>query len=497
MNGESFPLIPKPVFEYKVGEFFEFSKNLTIYFEKEFEGVAKYLQKILSDTIGLEIPFVKDKREENQIIIVKNDDPYLPFEGYVVNIGTGCFYISGISPEGVFYGIQTLRQLLVKNENGSWEIPNLIIRDYPRFSWRGFMLDEARHFMGKEIVKHLLDLMALHKLNKFHWHLVDDQGWRVEIKKYPKLIEIGSKRKIKTKRGEKPLPDNEQLYGGFYTQEDIKEIIAYAKDRFIEIIPEIELPGHSSSAIASYPELSCTGKQIDVPTKWGILSNIYCAGKKNVYKFLEDVLSEIADLFPSEIIHVGGDEVLKKNWKKCPDCQAKMQKENMQHMNELHVYMTNHFTKFLKKKGKIVMGWGQILDPKLTDDVICQFWLGKKDEVYNHLRKGGKMVSSDMLHTYLDYPYFLISLKKAYNFDPILKNLDDEFHENILGLEAPLWTERVSNLNRLYYQVFPRLTAYAETAWSIIERKNFKAFMKRLSVFSEFLEEQGVSDAMK
>ncbi len=496
MNFEPLQIIPRPVLEIKIGGFLPIKKGITIYAEKEFMNVGIYLQKILTDTIGLEIPIVKKRKEENQIIIIKNNDEHLPFEGYVVNIGSGCLYVSAISPEGVFYGIQTIRQLFVK-DNNSWKIPNVVIRDYPRFSWRGFMLDEARHFMGKKIVKHLLDLMALHKLNKFHWHLVDDQGWRIEIKKYPKLINIGSKRKIRTKRGEEPLPDNNQLYGGFYTQEDIKEIIAYAQERFIEIIPEIELPGHSSAAIASYPELGCLENQIDVPTKWGILSNIYCSGKKGVYKFLENVLSEVVELFPSKIIHIGGDEVFKKNWKKCPDCQDKMQKENMLHVKELHVYMTNHFAKFLKKKGKTLMGWGQILDSKLTEEVICQFWLGKKDEVLNHLRNGGKMVSSDMLNTYLDYPYYLISLKKAYNFDPILKNLEDEFHNNILGLEAPLWTERVTNLNRLHYQVFPRLTAFAETAWSLKERKNFKCFMKRLGVFSKLLEKSGVTDAMK
>ncbi|NHJ48930.1 MAG: beta-N-acetylhexosaminidase [Asgard group archaeon] len=492
MNVEELPIIPLPILEIRCGGNYTITKDLTIYSEEKFSKLAQYLQKILSAKIGWKVPIIKKQTDQDQIVIIENDDAHLPFEGYVVNNGLDCLYISGVSPNGIFYGIQTLRQIIKKDENGSWVIPNVIVRDYPRFGWRGFMLDEARHFMGKEVVKKLLDLMALHKLNKFHWHLVDDQGWRIEIKKYPKLTSIGSKREIKAKRGEQPISENEPMYGGFYTQEDIKEIVAYAKERFIEVIPEIELPGHSSSAVASYPELSCSGKQIDVPTYWGILSNLYCPGKKNVYKFLENVLSEIIKLFLSNIVHVGGDEVFKKNWRKCPDCQALMKKEGMQHVKELHVHMTNHFVKFLKKKGKTLMGWGQILDPKLEGDVICQFWLGKKKETYEHLRKDGKVVSSQMLHTYLDYPYSLISLKKAYEFEPIFPDLENDFHENFLGLEAPLWTERVVTLERLFYQAFPRLTAYAETGWTVKERKNYKRFLKRLLVFSKFLEEEGI-----
>jgi hexosaminidase len=497
MNVEELPIIPKPVLVIKTGGYYKIAKELTIYSEGKFTKLADYLQKILSDKLGWKVPIVKDQREQDQILIIENDDAHLPVEGYVVNNGLDCIYISGVSSNGIFYGIQTLRQLIIKDESDEWVIPNVIVRDYPRFSWRGFMLDEARHFMGKEIVKKLLDLMAMHKLNKFHWHLVDDQGWRIEIKRYPKLTTIGSKRKIKAKRGEKPISEDEQLYGGFYSQEDIKEIVAYAKDRYIEIIPEIDIPGHSSSAIASYPELSCFGKEIEVPTKWGILSNVLCPGKKKVYSFMKNVLSKIIDLFPSDIIHIGGDEVFKKNWKKCPDCKSLMEKENMHHVKELHVYMTNHFAKYLKKKRKTLMGWGQILDPKLTEDVISQFWLGKKKETYKHLRNGGKVVSSKMLQTYLDYPYWLISLKKSYEFEPIFPDLENEYHENILGLEAPLWTERVVTLDRIYYQIFPRLTAHAETGWTVKERKNYKSFMKRFLVFSKLLEEEGVILATK
>jgi len=485
------PLIPKPiVVNVTVGDY-HFSEDMEIYVEQRFRKVGQYLQELLEKVVGTTIPLVKTRKNKRQISLERNDDPHLPAEGYVLNNVTDVLTISSSSAQGIFYGIQTMRQLLTK-EDGSWQLPKVIIRDYPRFSWRGFMLDEARHFMGKKVVKQLLDVMAFLKLNKFHWHLVDDQGWRIEIKRYPKLTEVGSKRKLIARRGEKPLEESPTTYGGFYTQEEIKEIVAYAQERFIEVIPEIEIPGHSSAAIAAYPELSCSEKPIKVPTRWGIFKNIYCAGKERVYQFLKNVLTEILTLFPSKFIHIGGDEVIKTPWRSCVVCQRKIIEEQLESVDDLQPFMTNYFAAFLRKNKRQLMGWSQILHPRLKEKVLCQHWFGNKDQVMKFLREGGKVVSSEMLSTYLDYPYTLIPLKKAYKFEPIPSELEEEFTQNIIGLEAPLWTERVSTFKRLCYQAFPRLVAYAETAWTPKTQKNYARFLQRLEPIMKILQTMGI-----
>ncbi|MHA1630383.1 MAG: beta-N-acetylhexosaminidase [Candidatus Heimdallarchaeota archaeon] len=485
------PLIPKPVVVNQTVGLHIVDDDVAIFAERQFDKMAKYLQEIFTEHFKIKTTITNARKSRQQILLERNDDPYLPEDGYVINNVSNVIHISSPTPQGIFYGIQTLRQLM-SEEDGSWVLPKVIIRDYPRFSWRGFMLDEARHFMGKDVVKRLLEVMAFLKLNKFHWHLVDDQGWRIEIKRYPKLVEIGSRRKVVRKRGEQPLEGEPEVYGGHYSQEDIQEIVAFGQERFIDIIPEIEIPGHSSAAIAAYPKLSCKKTQSRVPIRWGIFKNIYCAGEKETYTFLENVLQEIMSLFPAKQVHIGGDEVLTANWKNCPACQKKIQEEGLEGVDDLQPFMTNYFAKFLKKNDRQLMGWSQIIHPKIPGDVLCQHWFGNKEEVMKFLRRGGKVVSSEMLSTYLDYPYALISLKKAYEFDPVPAKLEEEYVTNILGIEAPLWTERVPNQKRLYYQVFPRLLAYAETAWTPEAQKNYKRFLKRLPAIMEKLEKLGV-----
>ncbi|MHA1211109.1 MAG: beta-N-acetylhexosaminidase [Candidatus Heimdallarchaeota archaeon] len=503
MNGskkEILSLIPKPIVVNRIVGFFNISEDFKIYSDTKLLKSAKYIQGIFFEKIGWEIPIVKDRGKDNFLSLELIETENLPYDGYHIKVDLDEIYISAKQPIGIFYGMQTLRQLLIKEESNkgriTWKMPCVIIKDYPRFEWRGFMLDEARHFMGKEIVKHLLDLMAYHKLNKFHWHLVDDQGWRIEINKYPKLTEIGSKRKLVEKRDEKALTEDSSMYGGFYTQEDIKEIVAYATDLFIEVIPEIEMPGHCSATLAAYPELSCTGGPFEVPTRWGIFKEVYCPGKDNVYEFLENVLEEVLEMFPSEIIHIGGDEVFKARWKRCPDCKTKMAKEKLSSVKELQPHLTNYFAKYLASKGRRLMGWNQILNDDLLESAVNQFWVGKRKRTLSHLRKGRKTVMTNYLQTYLDHPYKIISLKKAYEFEPIPDDLELEYHSNVLGLEAPLWTERVVSLERLHYQVFPRLTAYAETAWTPNAQKNFKRFIARLIGFMKQLEDFGVKNTL-
>ncbi|MBN1330563.1 MAG: beta-N-acetylhexosaminidase [Candidatus Heimdallarchaeota archaeon] len=498
------PLIPKPIVVNVIPCTFQFTKDLKIFVINELENIGKQLQTYLSAKVGWKIPLVKKKDTEKLIVLEYNDDLTLPREGYHIKADEESIYITGVHAQGIFYGTQTLKQLMVlKDENKEddkekiWEMPCVLIRDYPRFKWRGFMLDEARHFMGVKAVKRILDLMCFHKLNVFHWHLVDDQGWRIEIKKYPKLTEISSKRKLVAKREEQPFDENKTIYGGFYSQEEIKEILTYAQERFIEVVPEIEMPGHCVATLVAYPELGCVNGPTAVPTRWGIFKDVYCPGKEHVYEFLKNVLKEIMELFPSKLIHIGGDEVIKARWRKCFDCQAKIKKENLSNVKELQTYLTNYFAKYLESKSWHLIGWNQILDENLSNNAISQYWFGKKKTLLYYLRKGRKTIMSNYLHTYLDHPYRIISVKKAYEFEPIPNKLEHEFHKYILGLEAPLWTERITSLERLDYQVFPRLTAYAETAWTPKAQKNFKSFFARLVNFSKQLDNEfGVQNSL-
>ena len=378
-------IIPEPV-EIREGKgIFEITKKTSLYADNGLKEVREYLQKLFLPASGWSIPSTAKADEEHSIKLSLNvDAPKIGEEGYILKSNEKEILIKAKTPTGVFYGIQTLRQLLPKEiesqnaiSNMKWLVPCITVKDYPRFKWRGFMLDEARHFMGSEVVKKLLDLMALHKLNKFHWHLVDDQGWRIQIDKYPKLTEIGSKRELKPKRGEIENTEEENIYGGFYAKEEIREIITYAKERFIEVIPEIEMPGHSSSAFAAYPELSCSGGPFEVPTRWGIFADVYCPGNEQVYEFLKDVIDEVIELFPSKIIHIGGDEVPKIRWRSCPKCREKMKKEGISKVKDLQVLLTNYFATYLESKGRRLMGWNQILDENLAKNAISQYWFGK------------------------------------------------------------------------------------------------------------------------
>ena len=496
-------IIPEPV-EVKEGKgTFEMTKKTSLYAEKGLNGISEYLQKLLLPALGWSIPITSKANDENSIKLSLNDDtPEIGEEGYILESNEKGISIEAKTPTGVFYGIQTLRQLLPKEieshkavRNMKWLVPCITVKDYPRFKWRGFMLDEARHFMGSEVVKKMLELMALHKLNKFHWHLVDDQGWRIKIDKYPKLTEIGSKRELKPKRGEIQNTEEANVYGGFYTKEEIKEIIVYAKERFIEVIPEIEMPGHSSSALAAYPELSCSGGPFVVPTRWGIFADVYCPGNELVYEFLKDVIDEVIELFPSKIIHIGGDEVPKIRWRFCPKCREKMKKEGKSKVKDLQVLLTNYFAKYLESKGRRLMGWNQILDENLAKNAISQYWLGKVKETIAHIKNGRDTVMTRYLWTYLDHPYKIISLQRAYKYEPIPKKLEEKYHNHVLGLEAPLWTERIPNEQRLYWQAFPRLTAFAETGWTPKKSKNYKKFKEKMEFFLKRLDILGINYA--
>jgi len=499
-------IIPGPVLlKISTGKFI-LTEGTRIYSDKELLKVSEYLKNFLLPATGNNL-IIKERKEKignDSSINLKltDNEGKLGFEGYTIEISPKEINITAPYPVGIFYGIQTLRLLLppeiennAKVEGIEWQIACLKLEDFPRFSWRGYMLDEARHFHGKDVVKKMLDLMALLKLNKFHWHLTDDQGWRIEIKKYPKLIEIGSKRE-ETQEGSRFSKKRDGLsHSGYYTQEDIQEIIEYAKDRFIQIIPEIDIPGHTRAALASYPDLSCKGYPFRVSTHWGFHKDVMCVGKEEVFEFLQNVLKEIIDLFPANIIHIGGDEVLKERWKSCPDCQLRLKNEGLKNEKELQLYFTNRIIAFLTNLKQKTVIWNDALKKNLGGRPICQYWFRGKKEVLEYLKNGGDVIISDFKYTYLDHSYSFTPLKLAYKFDPIPKKLEEKYHKHVLGLEAPMWGEYTPNIKRLEWQTFPRLIVFAEIGWTPQLKKNFNSFKERLDTFLKRFDLLGINYA--
>ncbi len=462
---------------------------------------ADYLRGLLGSSTGFLLRIQTGGLVAKNVIRLHLDPGLarLGREGYRLEVRPDVIIIKAPGTAGVFYGIQTLRQLFpVEIEERcpvlgfEWQVPCVLIEDKPRFAWRGFMLDEGRHFQGKETMLLTLDLMALQKMNVLHWHLTEDQGWRIEIKKYPKLTEVGSRRAgtSKTILGKQHdgIP-----HSGFYNQDEIRKIVAYAAERCIMIVPEIEMPGHSLAALASYPELSCTGRPFEVATHFGIFPDIFCAGKDTVFTFLQEVLDEILELFPSPYIHIGGDEAPKKRWKECPDCQRRIREEGLKNEHSLQVYFTNRIAAYLDSKGRHVMGWNEILQDGLAKGAVVQFWARGRERLLAAIRTEKRaVVMSTYLDTYLDHSHNLMPLSRAYRYEPVPAGVDVNDVNSLLGLEFPLWSEWVPNRARLDYQAYPRLTAMAETGWTLKDKKDFKDFRRRLEKFLGRLSRLGV-----
>lgn len=410
--------------------------------------------------------------------------------------------------KGIFYAFQTLIQLLpVPSPKSQLQIPLIAITDHPRFSYRGMHLDVCRHFFDVSFVKKYIDYLALHKLNTFHWHLTEDQGWRIEIKKYPKLTSIGAYRNG-TIIGRYPGKGNDgKRYGGYYTQEEIKEVVKYAADRYITIIPEIELPGHSSAAIAAYNELSCfpeeptvkyfpkqcrwsgdsTGKQVQ--QTWGVFDDVYCAGKESTFKFLENVMDEVIALFPSKYIHVGGDESPKQNWKRCPNCQKRIKDNNLKDEHELQSYFIQRMEKYLNSKGKTLIGWDEILEGGLAPNAVVMSWRGEDGGIAAAKQKH-PVIMSPTNPVYFDYTQTKNEdsvtiggynpIEKVYAYEPVPKELNAEEAKYILGAQANVWSEYMTSMSKLEYMIFPRMSALSEVLWSPKEKRNWNDFEKRL-----------------
>ena len=492
-------IIPEPVkISISTGKFI-LTNNTKILTDKNLLHVSEFLKNLILPATGInliikefdEITTVNENSIKFQLIEGNNK---IGSEGYFLSITPKNIKISALTPAGIFYGIQTIRQLLPPEiesnkiiNNVEWKIPCLEVEDFPRLSWRGYMLDEARFFYGKDEIKRLLDLMALFKMNIFHWHLTDDQGWRIKIIKYPKLTEIGSKREESQIGGYFSRKKDGIPHSGYYSTEDIQEIVIYAKERFITIIPEIDMPGHTRAALASYPNLSCKGYPFKVSPYWGIHKDVLCIGKEGVFEFAQDVLNEIINLFPSRIIHIGGDEVLKIRWKNCPECQLRIKSEALKHEKDLQVYFTNRIATFLASFNRKIIVWNDIIEDSLEENAICQCWFPSSMKSSIDKIKNRNVVMSNYDYAYLDRSYFFISLKKAYNYEPIIKELKEEYQPHILGLEACIWGELIPNIKILEFQTFPRLITFAETGWTPKYKKNFTSFQKRLdSILQRF-----------
>ena len=481
---------------------FQLTGDTLIYTDEANRLNAGYLQQHLTLPTGF--AFLIQPEIDTALGIHLRINPalaHLGTEGYHLLASPRVVILEAPTPTGVFYAIQSLRQLLPASieykqrmSGEDWRIPTVEIYDQPRFSWRGFMLDEGRHFQGKEAVLQTLELMALQKLNVFHWHLTEDQGWRIQINAYPRLTEVGSHRPG-TSRGLLGKQDGIP-HTGFYTQADVREIVAYAAARHITVVPEIEFPGHSLAALASYPELSCTGGPFQVATHFGIFPDIYCAGKDSTFTFLQNVLDEVFELFPSPYIHIGGDEAPKKRWKACPDCQRRIRQEDLKDEHALQIYFTNRILKYLSQRGRRAIGWNQILDAGLARDAVVQYWLGSRQPLLQAIREDQRqVVMSSFLDAYLDHSYSLTPLSRAYRYEPVPAELDDAQSACILGLEFPLWSEHLRSRRRLDYQAYPRLSAMAETAWTPKAQKDLGSFRQRLVHFLERLGIMGVSFA--
>ena len=508
-------VIPQPQNVKVLSGEFELTAETRISFDGG-KDEAKLLAATLRKSTGFNLPVksVSGSPVANQITftLATNLLGKLGTEGYRLSVQGNQLLIVAPTTAGLFYGSQTLLQLLPPEifstnvvKKCSWKIPCVEISDSPRFVWRGFMLDCSRHFFTKTEVEKVLDLMALYKLNTFHWHLVDDQGWRIEIKKYPKLTEVGAWSNgvnFGFPSNSTTAYDTHGRYGGFYTQKEIREVVAYAAARHITIVPEIEMPGHSIAALSAYPQFSCTGGPFDRDQDGGVYDGIFDVSNEATYVFLGDILREVADLFPGKFIHVGGDEVPKKTWHESAACQALMKKENLKNEKELQAYFTARIEKIVNGYGKSIIGWSEIREGGLTPSAALMDWIGGGAE---SAASGHDVVMTPTKFCYFDHyqstnhaiePKAIggfLPLKKVYEFDPIPTNVPSAFRSRILGGQANLWAEYIPNLRQAEYMMFPRLGALAEANWSPQELRDWENFQARTAVNEKRLDAMGVN----
>jgi len=492
----AWPIIPKPLSLKTAAGAFSLALDVRILVDNSDEAgsLGEYLSQEIRKSTGLILPVSRMTTgmpavKKAIILTTRKAREALGIEGYELSVMPGGIRVSALTNQGLFYGVQTIRQLLppvpsdpdrAEGIAPSVNLPCLQVEDTPRFSWRGLNLDCGRHFVSKDFVKRMIDLLAMHKMNRLHWHLTEDQGWRIEIKKYPNLTRTGGWRKT----------DDGVVYGGFYTQDDIAEVVAYAQSRYVMIVPEVEMPGHSMAALASYPELSCTGGPFEVKNYWGIHADVFCAGSEKTFEFLQDVLSEVVALFPAPYIHIGGDECPKDRWKACPKCQARIQAEGLKDEAGLQSYFIKRIEKFLLTKNRRVIGWDEILEGGLAPRATVQSWRGFEGAVAA-ARSGHDTIVSPTAYTYLNYDLDTTDLRKVYSFEPVPEKLSAADRHHILGGECNIWTENAPQ-ELLDSKLFPRILAMAERLWSPGAARDFDEFEHRAWAQSDRLRMMGV-----
>lgn len=486
-------IIPKPVsLKVNAGNFQLDKRTVLIANEEGDRDAADFFKQYLSEVYGLTLEIVEaaDKnyiRFSTKNFITAPDNE----EHYTLHSTAKGIVVSGDSYDGTFRGVQSLIQLLPDKKSTALQIPQVMVDDQPRLKYRGLMLDVGRHFFSIDFIKKYIDYIALHKMNSFHWHLTEDQGWRIEIKKFPQLTEVGAYRNG-TIIGRYPGTGNDSIhYGGFYTQDQIREIVAYATKRHITVIPEIEMPGHAGAALASYPYLGCTGGPYQVKQTWGVFKDVYCAGNDSVFDFLERVLDEVIPLFPSEYIHVGGDECPKDSWKVCPKCQKRIADLNLKDEHGLQSYFIQRIEKYLNSKGKKIIGWDEILEGGLAPNATVMSWRGEQGGI-DAAKQNHDVIMTPSSHVYLDHAQSkkedsvtiggYTSIQKVYSYEPVPIVLNDQQKKKILGAQGNVWTEYMQNPCKVEYMIFPRLSALSEVLWSPAKSRNWADFEKRLLV---------------
>ncbi len=491
-------IIPRPAMVAVGDGVFRLSNDAAIAVNDSARPVGDYLADLLRPTMTLRV--VEQEASSTPLSIhVDPSDGGGP-EGYSLQITPGRLQIRAATAAGAFYAVQSLRQLCPaeiesKSAQASdgWDLPCLQIEDRPRYAWRGMMLDVCRHFRDVAYVKRFIDLLALHKMNTFHWHLTDDQGWRIQIRKYPKLTEIGAWRD----------DGNGGKYGGFYTQDEIRDVVAYAAARHVTIVPEIEMPGHCTAALAAYPELACTDGPFTVPTTWGVFKDIYDPAKPHTFEFLQDVLTEVMELFPGQFIHIGGDEVPKDRWKADADCQALMQREGLKNEDELQSYFIRKIDAFVTSKGRRIIGWDEILEGGLAPGAAVMSWRGIEGGIAA-AQSGHEVVMTPIKYCYFDHYQSLgpdrpkaiggyTPLDMVYSFEPTPPGLSQQEAAHVLGSQGNLWSEYFPSDQHTDYMAFPRACALAEVLWTPADRRDWDSFSHRLPALLSRLDQLGVN----
>ncbi|UZR97496.1 beta-N-acetylhexosaminidase [Chondrinema litorale] len=497
-------IIPEPASLTKGNGSFEINKSTKIYFQAGHEELSKIaetfsgkLEKAAGFALQIEASANATDVSENSILFTtESADASLGGEGYTLDVTKTGVVAKAIEPAGIFYAMQSIKQLLppeiesTKQVNDiSWRLPVVSVKDTPRFAWRGMHLDVSRHMSSVEFVKKYIDNMAMHKLNTFHWHLTDDQGWRIEIKKYPKLTEIGAWRDETLVGHAGSTKYDGKRYGGFYTQEEIKEVVDYAQKRYITVVPEIEMPGHATAAVAAYPELGVTGNRPDVVKEWGVFLDIYGV-QDETFEFLENVLLEVFELFPSKYIHIGGDEAWKDQWDNDPKVQAKIKELGLKDSHELQSWFITRMEKFINEHDRQIIGWDEILEGGLAPNAAVMSWRGEEGGIEAAKQKH-YVVMTPGSHVYFDHfqgdPKFeplqfggFTTLEKVYSYNPTPDDLTDEEKKYILGAQANVWSEYLPTSEKVEYVVFPRMAALSEVVWSPLAKKSWETFKEKI-----------------